>query len=133
MLAAGCGKKGDPILPQRMRPPAVTGLAASSTDGGIALSWTISGLRGQLASFRVLRSETIDAGRACPGCPQDHRLYDTIPFGDDRLKSQGERGFLSVDAGVREGGFYSYRVAACDRNGVCGEPSDPAALIHRPR
>jgi hypothetical protein len=127
LVIAGCGKKGDPVAPQAMRPAPVNDLAVGATAQGVVLKWSITTPRAAIGAFKLLRSETAGE-QACPGCPQDHRPYRTVSITDDGLGRQGERGFLYVDAAVRPGYFYSYRVAACDPAGSCSDLSNAAAL-----
>lgn len=132
-LAASCGKKGDPVPPQWTRPLAVGGLTAAASTAGIGLAWSVAGDREQAASFRLLRSETADGSRACPGCPQAYRPYLAIPVGGEGLQPQGEKGWRFLDRGVRPGSYYAYRVAACDKSGICGEPSNETGLWYEIR
>ena len=85
-----------------------------------------------LHHFRILRSEAA-ADQACPGCPQDYRLFATLKVADQTLRREGGKGFSYVDAAVTEGRFYSYRVSACDSRGHCGQPSASAQRLREKR
>jgi hypothetical protein len=132
LLCAGCGKKGDPIPPRLILPPAIADLTADSVAEGILLGWSAPGPDGRIDHFRILRSDTA-ADQACPGCPQDYRTFATLKVADQTLHRAGEKGFRYVDAAVAAGRFYSYRVSACDSQGHCGETSAPAQQFREKR
>ena len=133
LLCAGCGKKGDPIPPKLILPPAIAELAADSDAEGIKLGWSVSEVTGsRIDHFRIIRSEAA-ADRACPGCPQDYKPFVTLKVSDPNLRREGEKGFRYVDAAVVAGRFYSYRISACDSKGLCGEPSSPAGSLRETR
>jgi predicted small lipoprotein YifL len=125
LIAAGCGKKGDPVPSRLILPPAMADLTAESTGEGIVLAWSAPGSTGGIDHFRIFRSEAA-ADQACPGCPQDYRPLASPKLTDQALQRAGERSFRYVDAAVSAGRFYAYRVSACDAKGNCGEPTHPA-------
>jgi hypothetical protein len=133
LLCGGCGKKGDPIPPRLILPPAIADLTADSIAEGILLGWSATGTDGRIDHFQILRSEAA-ADQACPGCPQDYRPFATLKGADQTLQREGGKGlFRYVDAAVAAGRFYSYRVSACDSQGRCGEPSAPAQRFREKR
>lgn len=132
LLCAGCGKKGDPIPPKLILPPAIADLTADSVAEGILLAWSASGPIGRIDHFRILRGEAA-ADQACPGCPQEYRPLATPKVADPTLRREGERVFRYVDTAVAADRFYSYRVSACDSRGHCGEPSAPAQRLREKR
>jgi hypothetical protein len=127
----GCGKKGDPVPPRVKLPAPITDLRVGSVSGGVALGWSINGPSGDVGSFKILRSVTLDGSQACPGCPQDYRLFGTLTPTDERLRREGEKGLRYLDTEVRDGGYYSYRIAVCNRTGQCSEASNEAGTVHR--
>lgn len=132
LLSTGCGKKGDP-LPARLTFPVVNDLAARSGAQGVVLTWTIPRQADEVGGFRILRSMTPRAADACPGCPQDHRPFRDVPLADARLTTEGRGSFRYLDADVRGGSYYSYRVAVCDGAGHCGDASNAGAVLHPSR
>ena len=132
LAAAGCGKKGDPIPPRLILPPAIADLTADSIEEGILLGWSAPGPDGRIDHFRILRGEAA-AEQACPGCSQEYRPLATPKVADQTLRRAGEKGFRYLDAAVAAGRFYSYRVSACDSQGHCGEPSAPAQRLREKR
>jgi hypothetical protein len=132
MAASGCGKKGDPIPPRLMIPPAIAGLTADSVAEGILLGWSALGPIGGIDHFRIVRGEA-SADKACPGCPQEYRPLATPKLNDQALRSKGEGIFSYLDGSVTADRFYSYQVSACDSRGHCGEPSPPANRLRERR
>jgi hypothetical protein len=132
LFVPGCGKKGDPIPSRASLPAAIADLSAASSAEGIVLRWSIPAPPDGIGSFRILRSD-MEAAKACPGCPQDHRTLVQLSKADGRLQRDGENGVRYFDADVRAGRFYSYRVAGCNPRGDCGEASNTAQRIHETR
>jgi len=133
LSATGCGKKGDPVPPQARIPAPITDLKVDSIQGGVALVWSIQDSRGDIGSFKILRSVTLDGSLACPGCPQDYRPFAILKPTDDGLRREGEKGFRYHDSDVRDGGYYSYRIAVCNRTGQCSVASNEAGTIRKDR
>ena len=129
LIFAGCGKKGDPI-PPRIKLPIVADLAATSVPEGIVLGWSLALPAEGIGGFKILRSVTNRGTEACPGCPQDYRPFKEAALTDGRLRREGAAGFRYTDTDVRNGSFYSYRIAVCNRAGYCGESSNEAGTIH---
>lgn len=132
MICAGCGKKDDP-MPPRITLPIISDLSVRALREGIVLGWSLVGPSDGIGGFKILRSETSEGSRACPGCPQNYRPNETVAIADDRLKHEGEMGFRYVDTDVRNGAFYSYRIAVCNRAGNCGEASNESGMIYTGR
>ena len=132
VTVAGCGKKADPISPQFIRIPAITGLTADSVAEGMLLAWSAAGPIGWIDHFRILRGEAA-ADEVCPGCPQEYRPLATPKIADQKIRRGGEGVFRYLDGTVTAGRFYSYRVSACDSKGQCGEPSVPAQRLREKR
>ena len=132
LIWAGCGKKVDPLPPQ-IRLPVIADLSTRSFGGGIVLSWSLIERSDGISGFKILRSVTSEGSQACPGCPQDYRPFVTAELSDVHLKRTGEKSFQYIDADVRVGGFYAYRIAVCNRGGNCGEASNESGIIHAGR
>jgi hypothetical protein len=130
LLSGGCGKKGDPIPPQIKFPAAIADLSVASVREGIDLDWSLTDPVEGVREFKILRSETVQGSRACPGCPQDYRPFRTLPAADERLHREKEKRYRYVDMDARTGGYYSYRIVVCNHAGHCGEASNEAGLIH---
>lgn len=129
-LAAGCGKKGDPIPPRLMPMPVMADLTAEAVPEGIRLRWAAPGTIRRIDHFRIVRSDA-SAEAACPGCPQEYRPLASLRIDDPALQRAGEVAFGYLDGSVAAGRFYSYRVSACDSRGRCGEPSTPTGLMKK--
>lgn len=84
LLHPGCGRKGPPLAPQAVVPPAVKDLKAELVGDEVLLSWSIP-TKGDtivkgIDGFRVFRHKAHNSVAPCPGCP--------IPFGDEFLDVQ---------------------------------------------
>lgn len=132
LFFTGCGKKGDPIPPKLTLPPAIVDLGAASIEEGIALSWSAPEVTERIDHFRILRSE-IAADQDCMGCPQEYRPFMTIKITDPNLTREREKKFRYIDVSVTAGRYYSYRMAACDSRGQCGELSAHAGCLRETR
>jgi len=131
LIMGGCGLKGNPVPPQIMAPPPIADLKASSISQGVLLDWTVPTLVGNVASFKIVRSVTLDGSLACPGCPQEYQPLATASLTDANLSREGEKGFRYYDLTVRDGSYYSYRIQACSRSGQCSEASNEAGLVYQ--
>lgn len=129
LILPACGKKGDP-MPPKVNMPTVADLGATSGREGILLAWSLNGPTEGVAGFKLVRSEIVEGSEVCPGCPQVYRPYVTVPIADERLQREGEKGFRYLDADVKTGSYYFYRISACDRSGHCGDASREAAMRH---
>lgn len=132
LIVVGCGKKDDPIPPQ-VKLPTVTDLVTVSTPEGVVMNWTMAVQIADIGRFKILRSVTGRGNEACPGCPQEYRPYREAALAEARLHREGINNFRYVDTDVRNGSFYSYRIAICNRTGYCGEASNEAGVIHTGR
>ncbi len=132
LVCAGCGKKGDPTPPQ-IRLPIIADLTVQSRQDGITLGWSLTEYADGTGGFKVFRSATTEGSVACPGCPQEYHPFAMVSLSDDRLKREGDKRFRYLDADVRTGGFYSYRITVCTSAGNCGEASNEAGTIHAGR
>ena len=133
MIAAGCGKKGDPIPPRTKPLPVISDLSVGSVPSGIELRWSVSGTGDVIGSFKIGRSERAPEGGACPGCPQEYQPIGALNVRQERLPVGGKRDLSYIDGDVKEGHYYSYRIVFCASNGFCGGASNEAGLLHKDR
>jgi hypothetical protein len=128
-ICNGCALKGDPVPPKIKLPTAINDLRVESLREGILLAWSVDPLE-KIGTFRILRTEPVPGIVACPGCPQEYRPLRTIPLTDTGLRSEEGKKYYYIDWDVRDGYFYSYRIALCDKSERCGALSNEAGLIH---
>jgi hypothetical protein len=123
-----CGKKGDPIPPRLVLPPAVNDLKVSMVNGSINLLWTMPDEKTDISRIRILRSDLEIAGDECPGCPRMYASIDEPSTRDSKIIREGARSARYVDDGVKAGRLYTYKVILCDSYGNCSRDSNTAEL-----
>ena len=115
----GCGKEGPPIVPSRPGPVPIHDLAATCTDSGVALQWTLPSARldgsrlRELAGYRVL---LWTAGRGTEAGEVRFRDENLTMMEGRRIVWRG--GWTPIDAAA------SYRVVTFTESGVESLPSN---------
>jgi len=127
MVGIGCGKKADPIPPKAVAPKAATELAVQGTGSGISVAWTMPANAVDVTGFRILRGELPAGDAGCPGCPREFGLIADLTPGVRELANEGGR-YRYHDGGVKDGRYYTYRVIACYRSGICSAPQESAEI-----
>lgn len=126
LLAAGCGRRGDPMPPGLRLPGPPRDLALSAPAGALTLSW--SAPRDDLAgrplaappSYLVLRSAWPPGADACATCPGEAAPAATVDATS------------WADAGARPGWTYRYGVRALDPRGRPGPVSPEVQVAWTP-
>ncbi len=134
ILAAGCGRKGPPRVPELLAPAAITDLTARVDGREIRLGWSrprvaLDGRKlTDLAAFVVLRKST----RAdCAECRDPYRERAVVGVEDEgRFFTQSEYGYTDRD--LRAGTVYRYRVLARLSDGSASGPSNEVSIEWRP-
>jgi hypothetical protein len=120
-MAAGCGKKGPPQLPNIEPPNGVTNLAVVQQGEEIVLTWSGPAAAG----YQVYRSAEPVVEGDCEGCPI---LYKRVA----KLPSTGE-GETPTSMVYREphmaGTRYYFKVVPYDAQGQLGPDSNIATLV----
>lgn len=133
LAVTGCGKKGDPV-PYRAKPlPVITDLRVSPGPAGIEVRWSLPATGEITGNFKITRSERSPDGTICAGCPQEYLPIGIVPAGNERKPASGERSLAYTDADVKAGHRYSYRVAVCTPDGLCGATSSEAGVLYEQR
>lgn len=128
----GCGKKADPRPSGVVPPKAISDLKASLADFGVVLRWTIPDAKGGIQKYRIERSELRAKGAACPDCPLEYAVVAELSYNDPKLAREGEKTVLYLDAGIKAGYFYAYRVVTCDLSGLCSQASNIGEVVVGP-
>jgi len=128
MIAAGCGKKDDPLPPNIKMPDAVQNLAARKSGEAIRLTWEISGTGRPIKEVRIRRSDLETLRGDCPECPRDYKEIASLLMEDPLLVKESQGRYRYDDFKVKPGWLYTYRAIVCDIRGFCSEPSEPAEL-----
>jgi hypothetical protein len=127
LLAGGCGQKGPPVPPTGNRPPGVTDLDYSISNGNIKLSWTIPGTndkaRNPVTGFLVYRSKQNTIEADCPNCPIRFTEIGDLPVRNvGRDQEQTSR--LVFTQAIEPGFRYVYMVKSYDDDGIAGTESN---------
>lgn len=128
----GCGKKADPRPSGSAPPKAISDLKATLADYGVVLRWTIPDAKGGIQKYRIERSELRAKGATCPDCPLQYAVVAELSSNDPKLAREGENTVLYLDAGIKAGYLYSYRIVTCDLSGLCSQASNIAEAVFSP-
>ncbi len=124
VFCLSCGKKADPHCPHISYPAAVSDLNAIIKGGNIELDWTVKEKDTDGLRLRILRSELETEGDDCLGCPRRYFLIAELSSRDPKLRWAGENRVTYLDAGVRGGYLYSYKILTCSSSGACSDESN---------
>jgi len=129
MLIAGCGKKDDPACPAEPPPLTVFSVAVQDAGGRIRVNWNVGGDTSIFHRIRVFRSAVAAEGTQCPAYPREFLPIADVPADDASLVKTGGGAFSMIDASVKEGFIYSYRVVACAGDGRCTAGSESVEIL----
>ncbi|MBN1614336.1 MAG: hypothetical protein JW950_07710 [Deltaproteobacteria bacterium] len=122
----GCGKKGDPLPPERTIQPAAVELSARKTPDGNLLRWRMLEENNFVHRFRILRREIVMPGEGCEGSTDQTKLLLDLYADDPLLVREGKGSFRYLDETASPDGTYGYRIIACNVSGYCAEASPEA-------
>ena len=114
---ASCGKKGNPMPPRELPPPAVGDLAMELTDDFLTLTWTVPKGKKRAVSgyagFLVYRSKKAVSEKECKGCPILFARIADIPIANE---TPGDTMTFSETLG--KGFRYIYKVTLYSKAGL---------------
>ena len=134
VLAAGCGRKGPPRVPELLAPAAIADLTARVEDRGIRLGWSrprvaLDGRKlTDLTAFVVLRKSTRADCLECGSGYEERAVIDVEDKG--RFLKRSEYDYTDRD--LRAGTVYRYRVLARLSDGSASGPSNEVSIEWRP-
>jgi hypothetical protein len=134
ILAAACGKKGDPRAPELATPEPISNLTARQERAGISLTWSRparyvgGGEVKDLASFVIFRK---DISPSCVDCPAPYRPLTTV-YVEDRQKFVKENRYRFIDEQVQAKTIYRYRVSSQLLDGSLSAPSNEVEVVRAP-
>jgi len=110
---SGCGKKGPPIPPRHIVPPAVNDLIISIDENTLRLTWNIPGEKEMLTSggagFFVYRSKRPISESDCKDCPVVFSRVADIPIDTKDLEKK-EKGTIRYNETLEKGFMYIFKV-----------------------
>lgn len=135
-----CGKKAPLLYPDMLVPAAPSALTAQQSGNSVMLSFALptKDLAGRtftgLSGVSILkRDEPVGQGPGCSSCTTDFSLFRKLNL--DPLSPSTERYgnvLMLLDADVRSGRVYTYRVSAITRDYKEGALSAPVTAIIGP-
>jgi hypothetical protein len=132
LLTAACGKKGPLLYPDMLMPAAPASVTARQSGDGIRISFALpakdrAGRRLEnLAGVKIFKRGLLTGQQACSACSEDFPLFKKLYL--DFLETAQRSGSLLVlmDADVRPGGNYTYKITPFTTDDADGETSAPA-------
>ena len=127
ILCLECGKKGPPVAPRVIVPPAVKDLKAEVIGDKVRLTWSVpkkgDKVFNGLEHFGVYKYRSQSSAEMCPGCPipfehlLDIRLDDPEP-----ARVEGDRIVWHDD--MDAGYHYAYKIMVYHKSGGVSEDSN---------
>ena len=126
-MLVSCGKKGNPVPRQQIKPQMIKNLRGEITKDGVLLSWTLPEKGKSSKMVKILRYVAIP-GEDCPGCPQKFVLLTEKDEASlqSGMKDPGQYRYLDQD--IDTGRNYGYRVVWCISSGTCSPESNTAEI-----
>jgi hypothetical protein len=127
LFLLACGKKGPPVAPRAVVPPAVQDLKAELVGGEVQLTWSIPTKNGAafegIEGFRVFRRNVHDSVAPCPGCPLpfDERLDIKLEYPEPARVEGGRLIYLDK---VAPDGRYAYKIIVYHKSGGVSRDSN---------
>lgn len=132
ILGPACGKKGPPVPPKPLIPPAVTDLKAEVMGDTARLTWSIpkqeNAIFEGLKYFRVYRYAAHSSVEVCQGCPIPFkRLLDIKLKNPEPARVEGDRVIFhdQMQADHR----YTYKVVVHHKSGGVSRDSNISEFV----
>lgn len=120
-----CGRKGPPVPPGYLAPPAVTDLHYQVNEDALTLEWSApkaeEGRVYDIAAAKVYRFKTPLENAVCRDCPLTLTLVGNIPFSPEGMQ-YGEP--------LEKGHQYAYQVIWVGSTGKEGGKSNIVEFLH---
>jgi hypothetical protein len=118
-----CGKKADPLLPQKEVSAKVTDLRGEWEEGNILLRGEIRGPR-DVQGARVYYAQFPLEAPPCEGCPIEYQGYQSVG-----AEAVMEEGFLCTIPARVQRQVYFFRVNLIGAGGRMGPPSETVKVV----
>jgi predicted small lipoprotein YifL len=123
----GCGRKGPPVPPAVVVPPAIRDLNATTLGNSIQLHWSVPARGGAplegIRSFRVFRHVEKRSAPLCPGCPLSFDKLHEIKMSNP-APARIDHGRMVYSVGSEPGLRYAFKVLAVHQSGGVSDDSN---------
>ena len=132
LFLAGCGKKGNLVPPEALRPAPIADLRVEQQGERLLVSWSRpareegGGALRDLAGFRLFRRELLPPGEDCEECPNAYRLVATVDLEYPQGVTIRDGRFIFTDDAPAAGKGYRYKVVSSKRDGTLSLDSNRA-------
>jgi len=127
ILCLECGKKGPPVPPRAIVPPAVKDLKAEVIGDKVRLTWSVpkkgDKVFNGLKHFGVYKYRSHSSAEMCPGCPIPFEHFLDIKLDDPGpARIEGDRIVWHDD--MDAGYHYAYKIMVYHKSGGVSEDSN---------
>jgi hypothetical protein len=127
ILCLECGKKGPPVAPRAIVPPAVKDLKAEVIGDKVRLTWSVpkkgNKVFNGLEHFGVYKYRSQSSAEMCPGCPIPFEHFLDIKLDDpEPARVEGDRIIWHDD--MDAGYHYAYKIMVYHKSGRVSEDSN---------
>ncbi len=127
LFNGGCGRKGPPVPPETIIPPAIKDLKAEVVRQKVWLSWSVPTKNGSvfdgIEGFEVFRHKAGDSTEICSGCPipfSELAEIKLVSLESSRIEGNAVTFYDRVEPGYR----YAYKVRVHHESGGVSNDSN---------
>lgn len=128
--ALSCGKKGPPVPPRAVPPPAVPMLSMELEGDDLTLIWTApegsKRVVSDLGGFFIYRSKQSVSAPECKDCPILFTRIGTVPYEGQAPGTETITFSETLEKGIR----YIYKVTVYSKSGLISGDSNLVSFTH---
>ncbi|OEU45099.1 MAG: hypothetical protein BBJ60_01220 [Desulfobacterales bacterium S7086C20] len=132
LFHGGCGRKGPPVPPETVIPPAIKDLKAEVIGEKVWLNWSVPTKDGSvfdgIEGFKVFRHEAGDSTETCSGCPIPFSGLAEIKL-DSSEPARIEGNVVTFYDRVKPGYKYAYKVKVYHKSGGVSNDSNIVKVL----
>ncbi len=129
-LTLSCGKKGPPVPPRAVPPPAVPTLSMELEGDEVTLIWTAPEASrrtlSDLGGFFIYRSKQSSSAPDCKGCPILFTRISNVPYQGEAPGTETITYSETLEKGFR----YIYKVTVYSKSGLISGDSNLVSFTH---
>lgn len=127
VFCLACGKKGPPVSPTAIIPPAITDLKAEILGDQVRLTWSFPKEKNEpmdgLECFRIYKYKSSTSVETCEGCPMPFEHLRDIKL-EDPEPARIEGDWVIWNDNIDPDYHYAYKVVTCHKSGGISEDSN---------